>query len=142
MALADRLHTPLFLFLTLQFLGAGLAYGFAPEASQAGFTALNELLGGAPRPMAPPDLVYRFLAAGNVLTLALCCGLLLRDRERYIGALYAFLGMKGFVAVAWIGAWVLDPAWRFLLLAGGFDALTAAVAAWVGLGALGPRRAG
>lgn len=83
--------------LAAQFLFPAISYAVAPELTYATLDQVNRLLGGGPY---PPDQshVWHMLAVGNVLTLALLCGLLCLDLRRYYPALPVLLFLKGFSA--------------------------------------------
>ena len=87
-----------YLVLTLNFLIPGLVYMFAPAHAIRQFSLIGELTTGAAYPWASGETgeVWHILACGNVLNLALMCGLLWHDLKRFYPVLIPLVFMKGF----------------------------------------------
>ena len=117
-----------FVGLTLMFLGSTIGYTFLPEAVLDSFSQINVLLGGGELQL--PDRVshfWRLLGCGNVIALALCCAMLLRDVRRNYPVLYPLALMKGFVSVAWALVWLADTSIPFYGVAAALDGATLVV---------------
>jgi hypothetical protein len=111
--------------LTLMFLCSSFGYTFVPDQVIDSFSQINELLGGGPLEL--PDRIshfWRLLGCGNVIALALCCWMLLRDLRRNYPVLYPLALMKGFVSVAWAIVWLTDTSVPFYGVAAGLDGAT------------------
>lgn len=100
-------------YLTLGFLFPSLAYLCAPGTALAQFDALGVLLGGGHYAFwaGEQGYVWRVLAAANVMTLALMCGLILFDIRRFYPVLYPLVFMKSTTALAYL--WVFLFAYRY-----------------------------
>ena len=114
--------------LTLMFLCSTIGYTFLPETVLDNFSQINVLLGGGELQL--PDRVshfWRLLGCGNVIALALCCAMLLRDVRRNYPVLYPLALMKGFVSVAWTLVWLADTSIPFYGVAAAMDGATLVV---------------
>ncbi len=114
--------------LTVMFLCSTIGYTFLPETVIDSFSQINVLLGGGELQL--PDRVshfWRLLGCGNVIALALCCAMLLRDLKRNYPVLYPLALMKGFVSVAWTWVWLADTSVPFYGVAAALDGATLVV---------------
>lgn len=82
--------------ITLNFAIPSLTYAIAPQIASGSLSMIADLLGGPPFPAAIEDasLLWRMLAASNVMTLALMCFLLQYSLRRYIAVLVPLVFLK------------------------------------------------
>lgn len=98
-----------FFVLTLNFAVPALAYTFAPELALASFADVDARLGGTGRPFPEVDHeLWRYLAAANVMTLALMCALLMASLKRFFPVLVPLVFMKMYAALSWGVVFLLD----------------------------------
>lgn len=98
-----------FALLTLNFTIPALSYTFTPEIALGNFEQINALLGGQDRPFPEVDhVLWRYLAAANVMTLGFMCALLMVNLKRFFPVLVPLVFMKMFAALSWCGVFLAD----------------------------------
>lgn len=110
--------------LGLSFFFPAWTYLFSPAAAVAQFEGIGRLLGAGAYPLAEAELglVWRVLAAGNVMTLAMMCFLLAWRPRGLLPVLAPLLFMKGFASLGYLGAWV-KTAYPAFLAVSAWDAV-------------------
>ena len=121
-----RAHQLFFGAFTAIFGVASLVYAVAPEAITGQFAQMDRMLGGGGVDYTGVQCrVWIALAAANVATLSLMCGLLTRDLRAHASIRWPLLFMKGLSALLFTLWWVAMPGARSLLVAAGGDFATA-----------------
>jgi hypothetical protein len=112
---------------TLVFAVASIVYAVAPDAITAQFAHMDVVLGGGGvRYDGPQCRVWTSLAAANVATLSLMCGMLFRDLRQFAAVRWPLLLMKGLSALLFTAWWAAMPGARSLGVAAAGDFATAA----------------
>lgn len=116
-----------YLVLVLNFAFPALSYLFAPNFAVDRFEEVGRTLGDGLYPMRAGELGYmwRVLAAGNVMTLAFMCGLILWDIRKYFIVLVPLVFLKGFSALAYLGVYLVALPYRGFLAIFVLDSVTA-----------------
>ncbi len=84
-----------FTLLTLNFAIPAVSYVLAPQVATETFSRIGEILGGGPyRVPEHESRLWRYLGAGNVMTLAFMCALLQWDLRRYYPVLVPLTFLK------------------------------------------------
>lgn len=117
----------LYLVLVLNFAVPALCYLFFPGFAVDQFEEIGRVLGDGAYPLRVGEsgLLWRVLAAGNVMTLAFMCGLLLWDVRKYYAVLVPLLFLKSFSAFGYLGVFLFVLPHRGFLAIFGLDAVTA-----------------
>jgi len=111
---------------TLVFAVASIVYAVAPDLITAQFTRMDVTLGGGGVDYTGTQCrVWTSLAAANVVTLSLMCGMLVKNFERYAAVRWPLLFMKGMSALLFTAWWLAMPGARSLLVAAAGDFATA-----------------
>ncbi len=116
-----------YLVLVLNFAIPALFYLFLPNFAVDRFEEVGRTLGDGLYPMRAGELgfMWRVLAAGNVMTLAFMCGLILWDVRKYYIVLVPLVFLKGFSALAYLGVFLIALPYRGFLALFALDSVTA-----------------
>lgn len=116
-----------YLVLVLNFAIPALFYLFLPNFAVDRFEEVGRTLGDGLYPMRAGELgfMWRVLAAGNVMTLAFMCGLILWDVRKYYVVLVPLVFLKGFSALAYLGVFLIALPYRGFLAIFALDSVTA-----------------
>lgn len=108
-----------FTLLTLNFVFPAIGYSFDPATSLASFSQVNNLMGGGAYPFNESDShLWRHLAAANVMTLGLMCGLLQVNVFRFWPVLLPLTCLKMYAALSFGIDYFFNPGVPLFL--GGF----------------------
>lgn len=99
----------IFTLLTANFFFPAVSYLVAPSDAMRNFVRLGTALGAAHYNATPDNVVWRILAVGNVLTLALMCFLLQLNVKRFFPVIIPLVFMKSFSTLANLGAFIGGP---------------------------------
>jgi hypothetical protein len=118
----------LYVFLALQFAIPAASYLLVPSLALDQFEQVGRVLGEGAYPLRSGELglLWRVLAAGNVMTLALMCGLIAWDLRKYYIVLVPLVFLKGFSAVAYFSVYFVALPYRGFLAIFALDGVTAA----------------
>lgn len=116
-----------YLVLVLNFAFPAVTYLFAPGFAIDQFQQVGQALGDGLYPLRASELglVWRVLAAGNVMTLAFMCGLILWDVRKYYLVLLPLVFLKGFSALAYLIVYLVALRYRAFLAVFVLDSVSA-----------------
>ena len=116
-----------YLVLVLNFAIPALAYLLAPNFAVDRFEEVGRTLGDGLYPLRAGELglMWRVLAAGNVMTLAFMCGLILWNLRKYYVVLVPLVFLKGFSAIGYLCVYFVALQYRGFLAIFVLDSVTA-----------------
>jgi len=116
-----------YLVLVLNFAIPALVYLVAPNFAVDRFEEVGRTLGDGAYPLRAGELglLWRVLAAGNVMTLAFMCGLIRWNLRKYYVVLVPLVFLKGFSAIAYFFVYFLALRYRGFLAIFVLDSIAA-----------------
>lgn len=113
--------------LAANFILPALSYAFAPDQALEQYLMLNSALGSVPYLHDErTSMLWRILAAANVMTLGAMCLMLMADLRRFFAVLYPLTFMKSCAAAGWWLAFAMEPGTRVFAAAALLDTVTSA----------------
>lgn len=116
-----------YLVLVLHFAIPALTYLLEPSFAVDRFEEVGRTLGDGSYPLRAGELgfLWRVLAAGNVMTLAFMCGLILWNLRKYYVVLVPLVFLKGFSALGYLCVYLVALRYRGFLAIFALDSVTA-----------------
>lgn len=116
-----------YLILVLNFAFPAVTYLFTPGFAIDQFQQVGQALGDGLYPLRASELglVWRVLAAGNVMTLAFMCGLIMWDVRKYYIVLVPLVFLKGFSAISYLVVYFVALRYRAFLAVFVLDSVSA-----------------
>lgn len=122
---AYRNFVVIYTILVLNFLIPAASYYIDRDAATTSFYRIGSLF-GAERAASEDSYIWWILGAGNVLTLAVMCAMLLVNLRRFYPILPALVALKGFSSIGFTVLFVAGPHNMTFLAAGVLDGVTVA----------------